>query len=67
MHSNRPISHVSAEPCISLWEQQTRPLTRMRHDHQDEPTPLWEVVVWCLFALISLSGLAYFVFVLLFR
>jgi hypothetical protein len=39
----------------------------MHHDRQDEHTPLWEVIAWCLFALASLSGLAFFVFMLLFQ
>jgi hypothetical protein len=40
---------------------------RMRQEHHDEHTPLWEVVAWCVFAVASMSGLAYFVFALLFR
>jgi len=39
----------------------------MRQEHHDEHTPLWEVVAWCVFAVASMSGLAYFVFALLFR
>ena len=33
-------------------------------DRQDGHMPLWEVVAWCVFALTSVSGLAYLVFVL---
>src|SRR5262249_62167809 len=66
-HSNRPISRVSAEPSNRLGSGSSfHPEHRMHHDRHDEHTPLWEEIAWCLFALASLSGLAFFVFVLLF-
>jgi len=38
----------------------------MDEDLHDEHAPLWEVIAWCLFALVSLSAFAFLV-MLLFR